>query len=161
MPESTDLAAGETVEEPRRSNWLEGFRLVLAPIAGILMILVIVQAVYGIQHWASLPSYPANSNGVSSASREASILFYIASGFVGPIAAAFLWFDWIHSKMTRPRRRRVELLTPVPSTSGHQIMGAAERDAEVREALSHCRRCGSGHFTEYRADENPESASAS
>jgi hypothetical protein len=28
----------------------------------------------------------------------------------------------------------------------------AEGDAEVREALSHCPQCGSGHFTECRAD---------
>jgi hypothetical protein len=27
-----------------------------------------------------------------------------------------------------------------------------EDDMEVREALSHCPQCGSGHFTEYRAD---------
>jgi len=31
-------------------------------------------------------------------------------------------------------------------------MSGAEGDAEVREALNHCPQCGSGHFTEYRAD---------
>jgi hypothetical protein len=108
MPDSTHLAAGGTVEQSRRSNSLEGFGLVLAPITGIFMILVIIQAIYGIQHWASLLSYPAHSNGVSSSRREASILFYVASGLIGPIAAAFLWFDWIHSKMNR--RSRISLI---------------------------------------------------
>jgi hypothetical protein len=40
---------------------------------------------------------------------------------------------------------------------GEQIMSGAEEDAEFREALSHCPQCGSGHFTEYRAEENPGS----
>ena len=35
---------------------------------------------------------------------------------------------------------------------GEQIMSGAEAYAEVREALSHCPQCGSGHFTEYRAE---------
>lgn len=34
------------------------------------------------------------------------------------------------------------------------MMSTAEGDAEVREALSHCPQCGSGHFTDYRADES-------
>lgn len=36
---------------------------------------------------------------------------------------------------------------------GEQILSGAEGDAEVREALSHCPQCGSGHYTEFRADE--------
>jgi len=35
---------------------------------------------------------------------------------------------------------------------GEQAAAAGAADAEVREALSHCPQCGSGHFTEYRAD---------
>ena len=38
---------------------------------------------------------------------------------------------------------------------GEQTMSDAEGDAEVKEALSHSPQCGSGHFTEYRADQNP------
>jgi len=37
----------------------------------------------------------------------------------------------------------------------------AEGDAEVRQALSHCPQCGSGHFTEYRVDDNSEGTSVS
>jgi len=37
---------------------------------------------------------------------------------------------------------------------GEQMVSGAEGDAEVREALSHCPQCGSGHFTEYGADES-------
>ena len=44
---------------------------------------------------------------------------------------------------------------------GEQIISGAEWDAEVRAALSHCPQCGSGRFTEYRADGNPEGVSAS
>jgi hypothetical protein len=33
-----------------------------------------------------------------------------------------------------------------------QVVSGAEGDAEVREALSHCPQCGSGHFTEYRME---------
>jgi hypothetical protein len=33
---------------------------------------------------------------------------------------------------------------------GEQALAAGSADAEVREALSHCPQCGSGHFTEYR-----------
>jgi ribosomal protein S27AE len=35
---------------------------------------------------------------------------------------------------------------------GEQALATGAADAEVREALSHCPQCGSGHFTEYRAD---------
>ena len=35
---------------------------------------------------------------------------------------------------------------------GEQALDAGAADAEVREALSHCPQCGSGYFTEYRAD---------
>lgn len=35
---------------------------------------------------------------------------------------------------------------------GEQIVAAGAGDAEVTEALSHCPQCGSGRFTEYRAD---------
>jgi hypothetical protein len=34
---------------------------------------------------------------------------------------------------------------------GEQALAAGSADAEVREALSHCPQCGSGHFTEYRS----------
>jgi hypothetical protein len=44
---------------------------------------------------------------------------------------------------------------------GEQIMSGAEGDAEVREALSHCPQCGSGHFTDYRAHETAERAEGS
>jgi hypothetical protein len=38
-----------------------------------------------------------------------------------------------------------------------EVEAAAEDDIEVREALAHCPQCGSGHFTEYRAeDPQPE-----
>jgi hypothetical protein len=33
-----------------------------------------------------------------------------------------------------------------------QAMSGAAGDAEVKEALSHCPQCGSGHFVQYRAD---------
>ena len=35
---------------------------------------------------------------------------------------------------------------------GEQAVADAVSDAQVREALSHCPQCGSGHFTEYRAE---------
>lgn len=35
---------------------------------------------------------------------------------------------------------------------GQQALAAGAADAEVREALGHCPQCGSGHFSEYRAD---------
>ncbi len=40
-------------------------------------------------------------------------------------------------------------------------MSEAEGDAEVREALSHCPQCGSGHFTDYLPSENPEGTAGS
>jgi hypothetical protein len=39
---------------------------------------------------------------------------------------------------------------------GEQILIGAEGDAEIKEALSHCPQCGSGHYTEFRADQNPD-----
>jgi hypothetical protein len=33
---------------------------------------------------------------------------------------------------------------------GQQILAGEQEDTEVREALSHCPQCGSGHFTESR-----------
>ena len=49
-------------------------------------------------------------------------------------------------------------LTPHLQSAAHlmseQVMSSAEDDIEVREALSHCPQCGSGYFTEYRADES-------
>ena len=36
-----------------------------------------------------------------------------------------------------------------------QVEGATGDDIEVREALAHCPQCGSGHFTEYRAEGPP------
>ena len=49
-------------------------------------------------------------------------------------------------------------LTPHLQSAAHlmseQVMSSAEDDIEVREALSHCPQRGSGHFTEYRADES-------
>jgi hypothetical protein len=35
---------------------------------------------------------------------------------------------------------------------GQQVLSAAEDNTEVREALSHCPQCGSGHYTEHRGD---------
>ena len=43
---------------------------------------------------------------------------------------------------------------------GEQVSSAAEEDTEVKEALSHCPQCGSGHFTEYRADPPSEGRKA-
>ena len=36
-----------------------------------------------------------------------------------------------------------------------QVEAASAVDIEVREALAHCPQCGSGHFTEYRAERTP------
>jgi hypothetical protein len=35
---------------------------------------------------------------------------------------------------------------------GEQVVASAEVDAEVTSALSHCPQCGSGRFTDFRAD---------
>jgi hypothetical protein len=47
-------------------------------------------------------------------------------------------------------------LTPHLQSAAHlmggQTLAAGAADAEVREALGHCPQCGSGHFTDYRAD---------
>lgn len=43
---------------------------------------------------------------------------------------------------------------------GDQITRSVEEDVEVREALSHCPQCGSGHFTEYRADTGSKDGAA-
>jgi hypothetical protein len=37
---------------------------------------------------------------------------------------------------------------------GEQVVSGAVADAAVSQALSHCPQCGSGHFTEYRAEGN-------
>jgi hypothetical protein len=47
-------------------------------------------------------------------------------------------------------------LTPNVQSAAHligeQIESARAGDNEVREAFSHCAQCGSGHYTEYRAE---------
>jgi hypothetical protein len=45
--------------------------------------------------------------------------------------------------------------------SAANIRRKDELNTEVKEALGHCPQCGSGYFTQYRADENPENAAAS
>jgi hypothetical protein len=42
----------------------------------------------------------------------------------------------------------IVFLTP---QAARVIRGRDEADTEVKEALSHCPQCGSGHFSEYRA----------
>jgi hypothetical protein len=49
---------------------------------------------------------------------------------------------------------KVAQLPEVRAMRDHVVAGT-EDDVEVREALSHCPQCGSGHFIDYRAESRP------
>lgn len=69
-----------------------------------------------------------------------------------------------HKKPRAHFSEAIELTPHLQSAAhlvGEQIMSEAEGDAEVREALSHCPQCGSGHFTDYLPSENPEGTAGS
>lgn len=67
-------------------------------------------------------------------------------------------YSWPMPEREPERGRRtggIELTPHLQSAAhliGEQIMNGAEQDAQVREALGHCPQCGSGRFTEYRAE---------
>jgi hypothetical protein len=82
--------------------------LVLAPIAALLIVLALIQAIYGVVHELSLTTYPANPNGISTTRRDVTVLYNLVAGLAGPLAAALLWFDWIGSGISR--RSRISLL---------------------------------------------------
>jgi disulfide bond formation protein DsbB len=108
-PPTTDENA--EMGEPALRSAADSFHmlgLVLAPIAALLMVLALIQAIYGIAHELSLTVYPANPNGISTTRRDVTVLYNLAAGLTGPLAAALLWFDWIGSGMSR--RSRISLI---------------------------------------------------
>jgi hypothetical protein len=102
----TEIDASARRSKP--ADWLCTVGLLLAPIAALLMVLTVVQAIYGITHELSLTIYPANPNGISTTRRDVTVLYNLVAGLAGPLAAALLWFDWIGSGMSR--RSRISLI---------------------------------------------------
>jgi hypothetical protein len=109
-----DAATGESVHLSKGADWLCTVGLVLAPFAALLMVLALIQAIYGIAHELSLATYPTNPNGISTTRRDVTVLYNLVAGLAGPLAAALLWFDWIGSGMSR--RSRISLIGYVGGT---------------------------------------------
>jgi hypothetical protein len=83
---------------------IAAFGLVLALLGGIVMVITLIQSIWGIWHYASLPTYPAHPGGVSSDRQLTSIFIFTAGGLIGPLAAALLWFDWVGTRMSKQNR---------------------------------------------------------
>jgi hypothetical protein len=98
----------ESARHSMAAGLLSTIGLVLAPVAALLMILALIQAIFGIAHELSLATYPANPNGISTSRRDVTVLFNLVAGLAGPLAAALLWFDWIGSGIRR--RSRISLI---------------------------------------------------
>jgi hypothetical protein len=103
-----DATISEPERTPKGAQWVRKVGLILAPVAALLMILALMQAIYGIAHELSLTTYPANPNGVSTTRRDVTVLYNLVAGLAGPLAAALLWFDWIGSGMSK--RVRISLI---------------------------------------------------
>jgi hypothetical protein len=94
--------------QPVAKRWAANLGLLLAPLAGLVMIGVVGAAVVKIQHYASLPSYPAHNNGITSLGREGHIIYYVVLTLSGPASALFLWLDPLGARINR--RSRVSLI---------------------------------------------------
>ena len=109
-----DAATGESVHLSKGADWLCTVGLVLAPFAVLLMVLALMQAIYGIAHELSLTTYPTNPSGISTTRRDVTVLYDLIAGLAGPLAAALLWFDLIGSRLSR--RSRISLIGYVGGT---------------------------------------------